>query len=445
MSLFAARAADTSERNVNPRQDRIGAIGRRAAVAHLQSEHSESDSASFDDAPPSVAPNSGVVVRRVETQRKDARLAAAVERGHGYLERAASERGIQSIIGLDVGFNRTLDPRELRAFVREQLGEDIGFDAGDEAFSSMIALKLFAHDDAAQATAARSVEVVRGRAWRGRYRFFCEENGFAADTDCTGVACATLYEAGVLTKDELLESARELLNSAADQSLAAVTNLDEATGQSNGRLRADVTMVYWDDGLEPGAAPRGRKQDAAVAANTLYALKLAVEEAGLEDPRGVVAATQRYVYEHLRSGAYRDGTRYYPSPDTFLYYASCLCRRFPECMADIGGELQKALQQRHAEPPNEGGADDPCGPLNIAQQALAAYNVGADTDLRRDLEELASMQLPDGSWPAVPFYSLGKRALYFGSGAVTAMFAVKAIATGLVAAGRFEQRRAESA
>lgn len=435
MCVFAARAVDRSERNVSLKQVRSGALARRAAAVHLQSEHGERERASFDEAPP---PLSGVVPQ-VKPRRGDAPLLRATQQGHDYLMRVASRCGLQSIVGLDASFGETIAPRDLRAFVKQRFGADIGFDAGDESFSSMIALKLFTDDHAGLAASQTVVgcpEVVRRGAWRGRYRFFCDRNGFAADTDCTGVACATLYEAWMLTEEELLESAEELLESAAAESVPASANLDDATGTSNGELRAGVTMVYWDDGEEPGAALRGRKQDAAVAANTLYALKLAVEKAKLEDPRGIIEATQGYVYDHLRSGAYLAGTRYYPSPDTFLYYVSCLCERFSECMADMGAELLAAIERRDAEPSNQGGADDPAGPLNVAQRALAKHNLNEDADLRRDLEALLATQLSNGSWPAVPFYSLGKRALYFGSGAVTTMFAVKAIATGLHAAQR---------
>jgi hypothetical protein len=251
---------------VSPKQSRIGAIERRAAVVQLQSEHNENDSASSDDAPPSVAPSSEILARPVEKRRKDAQLVAA----------------LQSIKGGDVVFDETMEPHDLRVFVYEQLGEDVGF------------------------------------------------------------ACATLYEAGMLTKDDLLESARELLKSAATESVPAAANLDPATGDSNGELRAGVAMVYWED--------RGRMHDAAVAANALYALKLAVEEAGLRDPHGIIEATQGYVYDHLRSGAYLEGTRYHPSPDPFLYYVSRLCQRFSECAAHFGGELRRALERRRTEP-----------------------------------------------------------------------------------------------
>jgi hypothetical protein len=173
------------------------------------------------------------------------------------------------------------------------------------------------------------------------------------------------------------------------------------------------------------------KQDAAVAAGALYALKLAAE-AGLEDPRGVLAATLAYVRDHLKSGDYLSGTRYYPAPETFLYYVSRLCRRFLDCRATLAADLARALDERRVAAPCPGTAADPSAPLNLAQRVIASCNAGRLDGLRGDLDDLLGSQLSDGSWPAAPFYSLGKRALYFGSPALTTMFVVKAIATGLL-------------
>jgi hypothetical protein len=403
--------------------------GRKAEIYPRAAEDSDSPQASPSVPPPSVAPSSQLVRRR-EDGGDRAALSRAAGFGHEYLAWAAEGRGVQSVIGLDACFDRTLDPRDLRAFVRSRSGADIGFDAGDEGFSSMILLKLFGDDHAARGAAATSHAVVRRQAVGHRYRFFCEENGFAADTDCTGVAVAALYEAGRMSREELLAAGRELLLAAAPADVPATANLDAATGQSNGALRAGVVMVYWEDGQEPGALPRGRKHDAAVAANALYALKLAAE-VGLADPRGVLAATLAYVGEALRSGAYLSGTRYYPAPDTFLYYVSCLCRRFPDCRAALAADLGRALDARRLAAPSPGTAADPSAPLNLAQRVLAAANLGRLDGLRWDLDDLLASQLSDGSWPAAPFYALGKRALYFGSPAVTTMFVVKAITSGL--------------
>lgn len=369
---------------------------------------------------------SGLANERVRNTRSDrSLLVAAAQQGYDYLTRSVWPRGIQSQVGIDADFSQSFPLNRLRALVRDHSNADIGFDAGDEAFSSMIALKLFGNDPAARTTIEVSRTIVRRQMYRGRYRFFCRENGFAADTDCTSVAAASLYEGGWLTDAELRASGEELLTAAAPTSMRASENLDE-TGKSGGELHARVAMVYWDDGVEPGAAPRGYKHDAAAAANTLYALMLA-RDAGLKDAHGITEATLAYVCSHLRDGAYLAGTRYYPAPDTFLHNASCLVRRFPDKLDTLADALRAAVAHRATTPATPGTADDPAGVLNVAQRLLAEYNLGAGTATGPAIQSLAKSQLADGSWPAAPYYSLGKRAFYFGSNAVTTMFVVKAI------------------
>jgi hypothetical protein len=349
-----------------------------------------------------------------------------VDRAHAYLGGALTAPGAHSVIGLDARFEQTLEPRALRSLVRERTGVDIGFDAGDEAFSSMMALKLCGWVPATRAAVSRSASLVRGQEFRGRYRFFRVPSGFASDTDCTALAAAGLYETGRLSTVNLCASAEELLRAAAPASVPASQNLDEATGKSRGDLHARVVMVSWDEEEGRGAGARGREHDAAVAANVLYTMKLA-QEMGLEDPRGIIAATLTYVRDHLRSGAWQAGTRCYPSPDTFLYCVACLCRRFPECRASLGVDLHEALAVRAESPARFGGADEPWSLLNVAQRVIAACHLGTGASASEEARELASYQDPDGSWPAAPFYALGERPLYFGSRVITTMFVARAI------------------
>ena len=76
------------------------------------------------------------------------------------------------------------------------------------------------------------------------------------------------------------------------------------------------------------------------------------------------------------------------------------------------------------------GSSDADDALSLAQRIAAALNLGVTNGVRFGLRDLAAMQSIDGSWPAAPFYSLGKRALYFGSHSVTTLFVVKALELG---------------
>jgi hypothetical protein len=293
---------------------------------------------------------------------------------------------------------------------------------GDEALSSMIALKLCGGGAGLRAVASPSASLVRGQEQRGRYRLFRDPVGSAADTDATALAVSGLYESGRLAVPALVASAEQLLLAAATTRVPAAQNLDPATGASNGDLYTGVVMVHWED----GEAPRGRFHDAAAAANVLYTLKLA-REMGLEDPRGILAATMGFVRDHLRSGAYLAGTRRYPSPDTFLYTVSRLCRRFTECRVELGLDLREALDARAEAAALSGAVDDPMSPLNAAQQVIAACHLGAVARVSELVEALAQCQDPDGSWLAAPFCALGDSREPLGSRAITTMFVALAV------------------
>jgi hypothetical protein len=305
---------------------------------------------------------------------------------------------------------------------------DIGFDAGEEAFSAMMALKLLVRDgpSARPTLVHRLAATVTGSRRGGRFRMFPSWTDFAADTDCTSVAAASLYEAGRLSKGAFLRCAEQLLLSAADVDLPAEANVEPGDGATNGPLHRGVVMVYWEDDREPGARRRGRKHDPAVALNALYALKLAAHE-GLRDPQGVIGQTMDFAAAHLLSGRYRQGTRYYPSPDTFLYFASCLCRRFPEVNRRLREPLTGALIERSRAARQPGGPADPQSALNLAQRTLTAANLDVDLGTIRQQLALTQEQAEDGSWPAAPLFSMGKRKIFFGSKPLTTVFALAAL------------------
>lgn len=242
--------------------------------------------------------------------------------------------------------------------------------------------------------------------WQRRYRFFHGVTPFAADSDCTGVALAALFQAGKIGKRELFQGATQLC--------AAVPN--EVAPES--RLRRDVVLVYWDDDREPGVARRGFKQDPVVAANATYALLLALE-AGFAHPRvkRVVAANLAYVRESLVTERAR--TRYYPSRDALLFFAGELCRRYPLGRAALAVALRRAVLAQVTVAP--------CAPIDLAMRASALSAVGLDaTPLTRRLLEL---QDASGAWPAGPFFTLGRLAgLSFGSTALTTALALGALA-----------------
>ncbi|MEU9178397.1 hypothetical protein AB0C90_16380 [Streptomyces sp. NPDC048550] len=307
-----------------------------------------------------------------------------------------------------------------RRVLRDRFGQDPGFDLGAEAFSAMLTLTLFPPSWGRPPSALlRQVEAAR---WESRYRFFTDANSFPADTDCTGLALSALHEHGQLSSADLDMSVHDLLRSAAEGLLPGRDSRDDDA------LHPGVPMVYWEDGREPHTLNRGRKHDAVACANALHAIHLAGPQT-LTDAQTVISASMRYLADHLTSRRYLDGTRYYPSPDTFLYAASRLCARFRSSTHALASPLRRAWQEREeyadAQAPDPG----PGTPLDLALRTLTADNLALTTgqDQRRRL--LAQAQRPDGSWAACPYYSMGRFPVFFGSPYLTTLFCLRALAT----------------
>ncbi|WP_189554741.1 hypothetical protein [Streptomyces lavendofoliae] len=311
--------------------------------------------------------------------------------------------------------------------LRERFGADPGFDLGDEVFTAMVALVLLpsavtsAHSEL-EARLSRQIESAR---WQRRYRFFSAANGFPADTDCTGLAVSALHERGLLAAGDLQEHVADLLRAAAP----APGSVPRSSAHGDeGRLPPRVLMVYWDDGLEPATAPRGRRLDAVVCANALYAVKLCASPL-TEDAQAAVAATTHYLAGHVESGRYLEGTRYYPSPDAFLYAASRLCARFPHDFRDLAGHLRMAFLHREASAPSSRLATAPGTALDLALRILTADRLGLAEGQEERRTLLAAVQQNDGSWPACAYYRMGRFPVYFGSPYLTTVFTLAALRT----------------
>ncbi|MEV7441294.1 hypothetical protein AB0O22_09095 [Streptomyces sp. NPDC091204] len=329
------------------------------------------------------------------------------------------EEGAPSaLLALDPDFGEILPAATARGVLRDRFGQDPGFDLGAEAFSAMLTLTLLPASWGRPASAlVRQVEAAR---WESRYRFFTGAHSFPADTDCTGLALSALHEHGRLSSAGLDTSVHDLLRSAAEDLLPGRDSRDDDA------LRPGVPMVYWEDGREPRTLGRGRKHDAVACANALHAIHLAGPQT-LTGAQTVISASMRYLADHLTSRRYLHGTRYYPSPDAFLYAASRLCARFPSSTHALTSLVRRAWQEREEYADTQDPGPGRGTPLDLALRTLTADNLTLTTgqDQRRRL--LAQAQQPDGSWPACPYYRMGRFPMFFGSPYLTTLFCLRAL------------------
>ncbi|CAL8107540.1 unnamed protein product [Orchesella dallaii] len=150
--------------------------------------------------------------------------------------------------------------------------------------------------------------------------------------------------------------------------------------------------------------------------------------------------TEDYLYHWLVSGKYQEGTRYYPSPDTFLFFCSKAISLNEKAKGRFETELVNAVKERVSM--NNGGdyksttgdnMERKLYPLDVALQILALNNLGklgasefAET-AGKLVELLKNMQEESGAWPKDALFKLGGSDTYLGGRVVSTIFAVAAL------------------
>lgn len=132
--------------------------------------------------------------------------------------------------------------------------------------------------------------------------------------------------------------------------------------------------------------------------------------------------TLDWVYEVLLYRAYHGGSRYYMSPDCFLYFVSRLLQRAHD--AEVQSRFSPLFMERLHE--RIGAAGDS---MDLAFRILAAAAVGMECP--RDVENLISAQCDDGGWDLCWFYQFGSTGVKAGNRGLTTALAIKAIETAI--------------
>lgn len=129
-------------------------------------------------------------------------------------------------------------------------------------------------------------------------------------------------------------------------------------------------------------------------------------------------ATFDWVLDVLRNRAYLSGSRYYSSPDVFLYFLS----RLSGVVRDQKRyhELRSLLQERIRERVGFGGDS-----ISVATRLLSSQNLGIKND--SDFSRLLALQSADGGWPVGWVYKYGTSGLEIGNRGLSTALALKAI------------------
>ncbi|GIJ89298.1 hypothetical protein Asppvi_008235 [Aspergillus pseudoviridinutans] len=175
----------------------------------------------------------------------------------------------------------------------------------------------------------------------------------------------------------------------------------------------EISEVVSDEGIVNTYFDKGRQRiDPAVCVNVLRLFYTYGRGADLP-------LTLQWVYDVLEHRAHLHGTRYYPSPEVFLYFVSQLCR-FSKKVPTLQ-LLEKLLTDRLKER-IQVKADS----LALALRILACLSVGI-SQVEVDVRELLAMQSEDGSWEPGAFYRFGSTKMNVGNRGLTTALAIRAV------------------
>ncbi|KAE8155970.1 HAD-like domain-containing protein [Aspergillus tamarii] len=194
-------------------------------------------------------------------------------------------------------------------------------------------------------------------------------------------------------------------------SLALMTLLTD--GKTANLLLDHIFGLVNADGIVTTCFDQTREQtDPVVCANVLRLF--CTYDRGTAFP-----LTVQWVYNVLMHRAYLNGTRYYTSPESFLYFVGQLCR-FSTDVLELR-PLEKLLIDRLKER-----IQVKADPLSLAMRILTCLSVGV-SQIEVDLRELLAMQCEDGSWEPCPFTRYGSSEINIGNRGLTTALAIKAV------------------
>ena len=133
--------------------------------------------------------------------------------------------------------------------------------------------------------------------------------------------------------------------------------------------------------------------------------------------------TEQWVFDVLINRAYSQGTRYYATPECFLFFFARLLKR----ASSVRRRILSTLVERVKEHLGQFDTD----PLAISMRLLTAHALGISqrttNRIAIDLEQLCILQQADGSWDEGPLYKYGSRDVSIGNRGLTTALAINAI------------------
>lgn len=260
-----------------------------------------------------------------------------------------------------------------------------------ESFTAMIVADLLIdqRDQPEQASMMRDVlnMLERELGDENLFYFFKEHERLPADADCTAVGLSVLLRGGVSG-----ERIRKKAHRALDKIL-------------NNRSDSGVVETYFD--------PTGERAgivDAVVCCNVLF---LAHQLNRGPEARATIEHVRRVLVEE----SFLEGTRYYHSPDTFLFFLGRLVHCFPAETEEMFLEpLKAAIKKRLGISSNT---------IDMAQRVLLCAWFGIDDE--GEGQRLLEAREGNGLWANDALFRYGRKKVYFGSQVMATAFVMAAV------------------
>jgi hypothetical protein len=257
--------------------------------------------------------------------------------------------------------------------------------APPEIFSSALYLDCFGREQPDSELTHQVIECLKSRILPDMTVCFTEDlKRMPPDNETTSLVAGLLWEFRALGTEMAQKMANRVLGNKNEQ----------------GRL-----YMYFEREDKPD-----RRLDYVSSLNMLTFLG----QLGLEEE---AAPTISWIDEIIATKGFYQGSRYYHSPSSFLYFAARLVNRVPKLGQRWIPQLQEALFRYKADPRYS-------IELSTCITAQIWLKVPCSST---SIEMLKSLQKPSGAWPSDSFYHLGTASRYFGSEVMSTMFAAQAL------------------
>jgi len=217
--------------------------------------------------------------------------------------------------------------------------------------------------------------------------FFENSELLPPDTDSAAYVLCALYKAKAIEKGVLVEASRKILSN---------TNAE------------GIVEVFLKSSYKKSVDP-------VALANILYLISLSEIE-----PNEQKTLQEKAVEEHLLSGKYLEGSRYYFAPEFFLYFLSRLIHDFPNEYGRWKNQVVADLTKRIGTTKY---------PIDLAMRVTSMKLLGLDNPADKD--SLTHLKDESGDFPSDCVYKYGDKRShgYFGSKILSNAFCLEALAT----------------